>query len=471
MPVLICLGILLLPFGLFAQSVAAGGRHSLAICTDSSVRAWGYNGFGQLGDGTVIEKHTAVPVAGLSGVVQVAGGLFHSLFVKNDGTVWACGRNTLGPLGNGTTTNSPTAVQVTGLSGVVQAAGGGEHSLFLKNDSTVWACGANAAGQLGDGTNMHKTTAVPVIGVAGVVQVAAGAEFSLFLKHDGTVWACGHNGYGQFGNGSNTSSKVPVQVPGLSDIVQVSAGEWHSVFVKRDGAVFSAGRNQFGQLGDGTTTDKNAAAPVSVLTDVVWAEAGGIHTVFVKRDGTAWACGLNSGGNNDGQLGDGTAVDKHVPVQVVPSWGGKKIARAEATREHSLFVADDGQVWACGRNNYGQLGYGAFSTANALTPVWSGTVCQTLLVSATAPGAAQSRSVFSPNPFSAQTTLHLGTGVDRASLIVYNLAGQPVRQVDHIVGPSVVLNRDGLPDGLYFVQVRPEGKKSEVHKLVISARH
>ncbi|MEQ1744372.1 MAG: T9SS type A sorting domain-containing protein [Saprospiraceae bacterium] len=451
-----------------AQNVVAGGRHSLAICSDSTVRAWGYNGFGQLGDGTMQEKHTGVPVPGLAGVAQVAGGLFHSLFVKSDGTVWSCGRNVLGPLGNGTNVNSPTVVPVTGLTDIVEAAGGGEHSLFVKNDGTVWACGANASGQLGDGTNVNKNTAVPVGGLVGIVQAAAGAEFSLFLKNDGTVWACGHNGYGQYGNGTNTSSKVPVQVPGLADIVQVSAGEWHSVFVKRDGTVFSAGRNQYGQLGDGTTTDKNTAAPVSTLSDIARAEAGGIHTVFVKKDGSAWACGLNSNGNNDGQLGDGTTIDRYFPVQVISSWGSKKIRHAEATREHSLFVTDDGQVWGSGRNNYGQLGAGVFSSTNATVPLSSSTVCTTLLVSSNAPEAMPTAGFVSPNPFSEQTTLRLGPDMDRVHLIVYNSAGQRVQQLDNVAGPSVVLYRDGLPDGLYFVQVRWE-RKIEVYKLVVAA--
>jgi len=471
MQVLFLLSAFLLPAFLFAQGVAAGGRHSLAICSDSTVLAWGYNGFGQLGDGTLLEKHTAVPVVGLSGVAQVAGGLFHSLFVKKDGTVWACGRNTLGPLGNGTTSNSSTVVQVSGLSEIRQAAGGGEHSLFLKNDSTVWACGANASGQLGDGTNMHRSTPVPVVGLTGIVQVAAGAEFSLFLKNDGTVWACGHNGYGQYGNGANMSSKVPVPISGLTNIVWVSAGEWHSLFVKSDGTVLSSGRNQFGQLGDGSTLDKNLAAPIGALSGVARAEAGGIHSVFVRADGSVWACGLNSGGNNDGQLGDGSTLDKHTPVQVQSSWSNQKIIHAEATREHSLFVTENGEVWACGRNNYGQLGYGVFTTANALVPISSSTVCPTLHVSTTAPGPEPGHCVISPNPFSEQTTLHLGSGMDRVNLVVYNSAGQQVKQMDNVAGPSVVLYRDGLPDGLYFVQVRQKNKKTEVHKLVVAAKN
>jgi alpha-tubulin suppressor-like RCC1 family protein len=437
----------------FAQRIAAGGRHSLAICADSTVEAWGYNGFGQLGNENTTEQHSGTQVTGLTGITQVAGGLFHSLFVKSDGTVWACGRNVLGPLGDGTDDDKTIPVQVSGLTGIIQAAGGGEHSLFLKSDSTVWACGNNSSGQLGDGTNVSKNTPVQVIGLTGVIQVAGGAEFSLFLKKDGTVWACGHNGFGQYGNGTNASSNIPVQVSGLSGIVQLSAGEWHSLFVKKDGTVFSSGRNQYGQLGDGTAEDTNTAVLITTLSGITQAEAGGIHSVFLKNDGTVWSCGLNSGGNNNGQLGDGTEVDKLTPVQVIPAWGSGHIVRAEATREHSLFLHSDGLLWATGRNNYGQLGYGDFTTANSHTPVLSSTVCNTIPTSLQGIHHTENEIHISPNP---------GCGVFYvkseniiSQLEVFNMFGEIIyflSNMQHHHG--VEINLTGHAGGIYFLRVK-----------------
>ena len=82
-----------------------------------------------------------MPVSGLTGVVAIAGGYYHSLAVKSDGTVWAWGYNGAGQLGDGTTTNRLTPVPVSGLTGVVAIAGGGCDSLALKSDGTVWAWG------------------------------------------------------------------------------------------------------------------------------------------------------------------------------------------------------------------------------------------------------------------------------------------------------------------------------------------
>ncbi len=449
-----------------SQRMAAGGRHSLAICADSTVEAWGYNGYGQLGSGNIVEQHSGTQIIGLKSVVQVAGGLFHSLFVKSDGTVWSCGRNPLGPLGDGTNMDKTVPVKVLGLTDIIQAAGGGEHSLFLKNDGTVWACGNNSSGQLGDGTNTNKNTPVQVSMLTDIVQIAAGAEFSLFLKKNGTVWACGHNGFGQFGNGTNTYSKVAIQISGLSDIIQISGGEWHSLFVKNDGSVFSSGRNQFGQLGDGTTTDKNKADFIPTLTGVIQAEAGGIHSVFLKNDGTVWSCGLNSGGNNNGQLGDGTAVDKHIPVQVISSWGVGTIVRAEATREHSLFLNSDGKLWATGRNNYGQLGYGAFTTPNSLNPIFSNKVCNTFPTSLKGTKFWENEIQLFPNPsngtiyFKATKEISLIEIVDKIGRKVYSHAN--IHQ-----NKFIEINLFHLPSGIYFLKMMDSNLILSTKKLMI----
>ncbi len=448
----------------YAQRIAAGGRHSLAICTDGTVQSWGYNGFGQLGNGNTSEQHSGMQVIGLNGIIKVAGGLFHSLFIKNDGTVWACGRNPLGNLGDGTNTDRTIPVQVLGLTNIIQAAGGGEHSLFLKNDGTVWACGNNTSGQLGDGTVVSKNMPVQVSGLSEIIQVAAGAEFSLFLKKDGTVWACGHNGYGQFGNTTNLSKRMPVRIDNLSDVVQLSAGEWHSLFVKKDGSVLSCGRNQYGQLGDGTTTDKNTANSIATLSGVIQAEAGGIHSVFLKNDGTVWSTGLNSGGNNDGQLGDGTTVDKHTPVQVISTWGNGRIVRAEATREHSLFLTSDGSLWAAGRNNYGQLGYGAFSTSNSNTPVISSKVCNALTTSLNEIMISEEGLRIFPNP--SEGVYIIDTEKEISLIEVFNISGEPQGTFSNIrIHNHYEINLSDYSGGVYLLRITDSDNRILTRKI------
>jgi Tol biopolymer transport system component/alpha-tubulin suppressor-like RCC1 family protein len=166
-------------------AVAGGGFHSLALKSDGSVWAWGSNWAGELGDGTTTDRLAPV-VGGLgagSGVVAVAAGWAHGLALKSDGSVWAWGYNGMGQLGDDTMTTrlTPVAVSVLGVaSGVVMIAGGEGHSLAIKSDGSAWAWGYNGMGQLGSGTNVSQSTPKAVTGISiGVVAVAAGGDHSL----------------------------------------------------------------------------------------------------------------------------------------------------------------------------------------------------------------------------------------------------------------------------------------------------
>jgi hypothetical protein len=205
----------------------------LGVKADGTVWAWGQNAYGQLGGGTADFNPHPIPaqVAGLAGVVAVAAGECHSLAVKSDGTVWAWGYNKYGQLGDGTTTQRTTPVQVLGLSGVVAVAGGGSHSLAIRSDGTVWAWGYNSYGQLGDGTTTNRPSPVQVVGLSGAVAPAGGGSHSLVVKSDGVAWAWGGNGDGELGDRTTTLRPTPVQVSGLSGAVEVAAGGSHSMFL------------------------------------------------------------------------------------------------------------------------------------------------------------------------------------------------------------------------------------------------
>ncbi|MBI5238810.1 MAG: hypothetical protein HY887_10405, partial [Deltaproteobacteria bacterium] len=135
-------------------AIAGGWYHTIALKNDGTVWTWGWNYYGQLGDGTTTDRLTPVQVSGLTNVTAIASVYDHTIALKNDGTVWTWGANWYGQLGDGTTTNKSAPVQVSGLTSVTAIAGGNKHTIALKNDGTVWAWGANWAGQLGDGTTI-----------------------------------------------------------------------------------------------------------------------------------------------------------------------------------------------------------------------------------------------------------------------------------------------------------------------------
>ena len=183
-------------------------------------------------------------------IANIVSGHYHSLLLMSDGNAFATGYNGYGQLGDGSITGWSTPVQV--LSGVKAVAAGPFHSFFLKTDGTLWAAGLNNIGQLGDGSTTDRST--PVFIMSGVEAVAAGNGHSFFLETDGTLWAAGYNNYGQLGDGTTTDSSAPVYI--MSEVKDVAAGDAHSFFLKTDGTLWAAGRNDNGQLGDGSTTNR-----------------------------------------------------------------------------------------------------------------------------------------------------------------------------------------------------------------------
>jgi RHS repeat-associated protein len=339
-------------------AIVAGGHHSLALKADGSVWGWGRNASGEIGIGTIASPQEApVKVNNLSNIIAIAAGEYHSMALKSDGTVWAWGQNVNGQIGiNSVATPQKNPVQVTNLSDVVAIATGGQHSMALKADGTVWGWGANGKAQVGIGNiTTPQKNPVQAIGVSNVVAIASGETHSLALRADGTVWTWGENVDGELALGYiNSPIKFPTQVPYLNNVMSISGGASHSLALLTDGTMKAWGNNYWGQLGNGASTGtagNNNPAPVSVegFSDVGLVARN--HSLLVKMDGTIWAYGYN----RFGQLGDGSTYNRLSPVEVNNQFGSFS---AVAGGAHSLAINMDNSVWAWGNNLYGQLGDG-----------------------------------------------------------------------------------------------------------------
>ncbi len=333
--------------------IAAGGWHTIALKSNGTVWVWGYNGSGQLGDGTTNDGVSPVQVTGFSGATAIAGGLYYTLALKSDGTVWTWGQSPAG-------SSSASPTQIKGLSDITAIAAGGYHGLAMKPDGAVWAWGSNGNGQIGNGTTTVAYTPVQVNGMSNVTAIAGGNYHSLALKSDGTVWAWGHNGNGQLGDGTTTDRNTPVQVSGLSNVTAIAAGGYHSMALKSDGTLWTWGYNRTGQLGDGTTSIKTTPVQVSGITNVIAVSGGSNFTAVLKSDGTVWSAGAYKWFTNNGERGwyyYRNTMGQFTGISGVTAIG--------AGGSHYITLKPDGSVWTWGYNYNGQLGDGTTTDRDA----------------------------------------------------------------------------------------------------------
>jgi alpha-tubulin suppressor-like RCC1 family protein len=255
--------------------ISANGFHTCAVTNAGAVWCWGYNGYGELGNATTTSSNTPVKVKSgtgtdyLSGVSVVKAGGYHTCALLSSGGVVCWGKNDTGQIGDGTFINRLTAVNSGLTSGVGALSAGDAHTCALISSSHGLKCwGYNAYGQLGDGSTTNHNTPETISALSsGVDSLNAGARHTCVLMQTGSVKCFGYNAYGELGNGSTTSSSTPVNVMNggvpLSAVSIVKAGYFHSCALLTSGGVRCWGDNGFGELGNNSTNNSNT--PVSVV--------------------------------------------------------------------------------------------------------------------------------------------------------------------------------------------------------------
>ena len=249
-----------------AAQVSAGGNHSCAVLTTGEVECWGSNYNGQVGDDTNEEVISPFAVPGITNAIQVSSGEMHTCALLSDGQVQCWGDNSKGQLGNGTTDWSVTPVTVAGLSKATQISVGSDHSCALLGTGQIKCWGYTMDGLLGDGTTnvVIRSTPVAVRGITNATEVSSGTFHSCARLATGQLKCWGSNYSGQLGNGTKDWSANPVTVSGISNAASVSAGNGESsCALLASGQVICWGGNDAGQLGNGTTVARTT--PIATL--------------------------------------------------------------------------------------------------------------------------------------------------------------------------------------------------------------
>jgi alpha-tubulin suppressor-like RCC1 family protein len=308
-----------------AIAVSSGMTHSCAITVNGGAVCWGDNDVGQLGDGTLVSRGPGAQVSGLNiGVTDLSVGMSFSCAVQF-GAAKCWGSNQFGSLGDGTEIDNSKPVQVHGLeSGVTAIAADGSGACAVHNGGIkCWGISV-----------LHSPVPVQVSGLGSeIVDVGVGDRHACALTADGEVGCWGDNEYGQLGDGSETARDYPAKVVGLPDIIHsISASENSTCAVTARGAAFCWGDNSIGQLGDGTA--ENRAVPVAVLglesgasSLSISGSMGIYHTCAVinaeaARNGTVVCWGVNS----LGEFGNGTEAGSFIPVP--SNWSAISVSSA-----------------------------------------------------------------------------------------------------------------------------------------------
>jgi alpha-tubulin suppressor-like RCC1 family protein len=306
----------------------------------------------------------ALGLAGTAGAASAQARVTATLIQYHAVASW--GANGNAELGDGTAISRWQYGEVRTSNDLTQVAAGLVHALAVRSDGTVWAWGSNGRGQLGDGSTTERSEPVQVAVLNHVIKIAAGLDFALALRSDGIVFAWGHGQRGQLGNGGTADSPVPVKIAGLSRVTGIAAGWDASLATENNGisavtSVWAWGGNEDGQLGDGTLADRATPGRVTGLpASVAGVSAGDGFAADLGADGSVW----DWGANGIGELG----VAPHTPVVTRPVnaiAAGSGITQLAAGVSHMLALKADGTVLSWGWNQSGQLGRDPAGQASA----------------------------------------------------------------------------------------------------------
>ena len=406
--------------------VKTGYYHSIALTEKGEVYTWGYNGNGQLGNGTREDSLVPVKVTGLENIAKIDAYKYITIALTQNGEVYVWGsgygakpvklnftRKIIDVSGNLVLAENRKAYNLDETKSygkdLIKVVAGYNHYLGLTSDGEVYAWGSNSYGQLGNGNNTSSSTAVKVVtpdgksNMTNIVDISAGDSYSIITDKDGKVYTFGY--YGDYRTANTVHSNKPVEIQDLYKTELVAASEGgHTAIVDWDGNVYTVGLNDYGQLGLKDTTTRSKFEKIGELEisceparitlnvgeskDISLAlsssfnlknnkQASGEANKTIENETIASLAGNTVTGNAigktmlnatyEGIIGTlNTKIqkfNKNVEVEVLPR-NGKVTPKVEAGDGFTVELKADGTVWSHGQNQYGQLGVGDTNSYN-----------------------------------------------------------------------------------------------------------
>ncbi len=330
------------------DKVSVGSNHILAIDTEGNLWAGGSNSYGQLGDGTKIDRVTPIQITTEKKFKEIVAGDYHSLAIDKEGKLWSWGRNQKGQLGNNTTTDSNNLirVQVEDSISFKAIAAGIINSMAIDENGTLWTWGDNSHGQLGNGTTSlgkvpvkikEETKFKKVVLPLGITEVQC-----LAIDEENNLWGWGNNAWGQVGDGTKTTRTSPTLVKSGTKFNEVGAGFWGSMAQTTEGELWSWGYSgNNGQLADST----NQIRP-NPWKNPTWKKLNSFTTRYqygggIDEEGNLWLWGTNG----SGQIGDGTKTTRKEQTLIRTDVKFKEMSTGS---QASAAIDREGNLWTWG---------------------------------------------------------------------------------------------------------------------------
>lgn len=330
-------------------SLAPGGWQHCGLTAAGAAYCWGYNAYGQLGNGTLSDPPGASPVSGGIVFSTLSSGGLHSCGISVAGDAYCWGSNSYGQLGDGTANSHLTPTPVAGGHKFTHIATGLFHTCAIAVGGAPYCWGRNNVGQNGDGTldDRHAPSLVEGGLVLASIQIKNGHTCG--LTPAGEAWCWGRNLYGALGDSSTTHRSAPVPMRGGRTFTQLVVGWDHTCGLAANGVVECLGRNQFGQLGDGTFINRLGFGPVVAIPTTRAMFSGFYHMCVIGDDDRSYCWGRD----HLGELGDFARTDRSSAIEIAPDDRFESIGGGYG---HACAVATTGVIQCWGTLVGGALG-------------------------------------------------------------------------------------------------------------------
>ena len=358
----------------------------IAIDKEGKVYTWGDNYSGELGNGTNENSNLPICISAIEGnalnkknIVEVQIDRNTIIALDSGGKVYTWGYNYYGQLGDGTTTNSNKPICISDIEGnvlngrnIVEVQNDNSTMIAINSEGKVYTWGKNRYGELGNGTDENSNVPICISDIPGnalngknIINVQSYEGTKIALDSEGKVYTWGDNGTGQLGNvteGFYSNRPICISdIPGNAlkgkNIVEVQNNGYTVIALDSEGKVYTWGDNESGELGNGTE-EFYSNEPICI-SDILGNALKGKNIVEVQSNGDT-VIALDSegkvytwGDNGAGQLGDGTNENSNVPISITDNKDvklyNKKIKTVKKFRlgsqNHISYITQEGELY------------------------------------------------------------------------------------------------------------------------------